>query len=166
MGDIYTESVIPIDTKPIFKIAKWIIYICLGICIVLSFLGHALFLIAILFLSLMLNIVLGKTDAEYEYVHTNDIFDIDLIVANSKRKQLLTINTNQIELIAPWDSPLAKRFQNAHTVDYSGSLDRRACYAMIYWHEGKRRKVLLSLDANMLSSLKLFISDHVIETIC
>lgn len=35
-----------------------------------------------------------STDVEYEYVHTNDIFDIDKVIRNASRKQILSINLN------------------------------------------------------------------------
>ncbi len=104
---------------------------------------------------------LAKTNAEYEYVHTNDVFDIDLVICNSMRKQLCSINLNHVDVIAHADSQDICVYGEMKQLDYSGNAVAESLYAMVYTVNGKQQKLLLHMDQQMLKSLKQWIPNKV-----
>ncbi len=160
MRDIYTETVVPVPSKPIYQVYK---YILIGL-VVLSLVAAGFIGLPVLIVTaalVWLLRVLERSDSEYEYVHTNDCFDVDLVVHNSRRRSLLSVDLKQVLLIARADSAEMAVYKSVAEKDYSGNCSRENLYEMVYTVSGGRRKLLLQLDEAMYRSLKQWIPDKV-----
>lgn len=101
-----------------------------------------------------------KGSSEYEYVQTNNIFDVDLVSRNASRKQLISIDLERVILLAPVDSPELAVFRSAKETDFSGNQEERL-YVMVYDAGGQKRKLRLQLNDKMLGSLKQWLPGKV-----
>ncbi len=102
-----------------------------------------------------------KAGGEYEYVHTNSCFDVDLVIANARRKQLVSVDLEHVLLVAPADSREAEDYGSLPEQDCSGTGGEGTLYAMIYTAEGRKKKLLLRLDPKMCKSLRQWIPGKV-----
>ncbi len=161
MRDIYTETVVPVPSKPIYRVYKFLLIGLVVLSLVAAgFIGLPVLIVTAALVWLLLR-VMEKSDSEYEYVHTNDCFDVDLVVHNSRRKSLLSVNLKQVLLVARADSGELAAYKNVTAKDYSGDCSREDLYEMVYTVSGSRKKLLLQLDEAMHRSLKQWIPDKV-----
>lgn len=161
MRDVYTESVVPASSNPLYRIVKVILIILAGACVFAAGYASFLFLIPAALFGYLAYSVSQKAGAEYEYVHTNDCFDVDIVISNSRRKHLLSVNLDQVALIASADAPEMSPYRNLTGTNFSGNAAGEELYAMVYTEEGKRKKLLLKMEPNMLRSLKTWIPEKV-----
>ncbi len=161
MRDIYTESVVPVPSKPIYKVAKFILMALTALSVfAVGFAGLIFVLFAAVF-GFLLYRVMQKDGGEYEYVHTNNSFDVDLVISNSRRKHLLTVDLDQVALVAKADSSEMDGYSHLPETDYSGDAQTDTLYAMVYTDTGKRKRLLLKIESNMYRSLKQWMPEKV-----
>ncbi len=161
MRDIYTESVVPAAQKPLHKALYYLLLVLAGLSVLGIFAIGMVFLIPAGLFGLLLYRNMQKAGGEYEYVHTNSVFDVDLVIANSRRKQLISVDLEHVLLVAPADSQEAGDYGELPELDCSGTGGEGALYAMIYTAEGRRKKLLLRLEPKMQKSLKQWIPGKV-----
>ncbi len=152
MREVYTESVVPNTPGTGMIISK---YVFLALT-VLSLLGSALFglfaIAATVIFAVLFYILWQKSDSEYEYIHANQDFSVDLVIRSQKRKHLTTINLDNTVLLAPAGSGEIRQYAHAALKDYSGAQGN--VYALVCNAGGMQRLYLLSLNEKMLQSLK------------
>ncbi len=160
MRDICTESLVPIVPKFGDKLLKFlligILIASLGLVVLVGVTGFLVTAVCVVFLYRHL----PKTNGEYEYIHTNDVFDVDLVICNRSRKQLCSVRLEQVILVAPADSDAMTAYRYLLETDCSGN-GKENLYAMVYTKDGKLHKLLLKLDADMSRSLKQWIPGNV-----
>ncbi len=157
MRDICTESVVPVVPRSSDKALKFALIgsIPLSLALILFIGPFALLLTAVC--AFMLYRHIQKSGSEYEYIHTNEIFDVDIVIRNQSRKQLCSVNLNQVSLVAPVDCEEMLAFSRAKVTDYSGNAAEDTLYAMVYSEDGKQHTLLLKMDEKMRNSLKQWI---------
>lgn len=101
-----------------------------------------------------------KMTVEYEYVYMDKELRIDRIYNQSKRKRVDTLDLNKMEILAKTDSNLLDSYSNrsVEVSDYSTNsedTEELATYEMYY--DGKR-KLILSLDRQMIDMMKITLS--------
>lgn len=101
-----------------------------------------------------------NANCEYEYVQTNNIFDVDLVSGNASRKQLVSLDLERVILLAPKDSAELAVFRSAKEDDYSGNQETNL-YIMVYDAGGQKKKLILQLNEKMLGSLKQWLPGKV-----
>ncbi len=161
MRDIYTESVIPVPSGSIYRVLKYALIVLLLLSVAAAGYFGLLLLIPSAVLGWLLYRVMQKSDSEYEYVHTNDCFDVDLVIRKSGRKSLISVNLKQVLLIARADSTEMAAYKNVPATDYAGDCSREMLYEMVYTVSGTKKKLQLQLDDAMHKSLKQWIPDKV-----
>ncbi len=161
MRDICTESVIPVVPSLRDKLIKYLLIGCIVLSVVLFFMAGTIGIISAIVFVCLLYRQLAKTDAEYEYVHTNDVFDVDIVTCNSMRKQLCSINLNHVDIVAHADSQDVCVYGEMKQFDYYGDSNSEELYAMVYTVNSKQQKLLLHMDQQMLKSLKQWIPNKV-----
>ena len=78
--------------------------------------------------------MIPRTDLEYEYLFVNGEFDIDMVMAKSKRKKVMSVNLSEADLIAPLNSHKMDYYngnQKMKTIDFSSGIEDHKRYAMI-----------------------------------
>ncbi len=161
MKDIYTELVVPIAPNPKDKVFKPL-YVCL--LVILGFLTlwfNVVFLIPAIIFAVSLYRVIQREYQEFEYVHTNELFDVDMVVRNKKRRSIASILLSDVLVVAPADSDEIGNYVTVKELDYSGGSGVFPVYQVICRMDGKSVKVLLSLNSAMLNSLRQWIPDRI-----
>lgn len=99
---------------------------------------------------------------EYEYIYCDDVIDIAKIRAKQKRKTIVRIETDNIELFAPVTSAELKQFNSLPIRDFSSEKKMNPVYAMITVFNGKKVKVLIEPSEKMLSCLKIKLGTRIV----
>ncbi len=157
----YTESFIAANPtrKEVLLRNLWGVLLALS-CILAIFASMIFFIPALVFGSLLYRSMI-VTSAEYEYIHTNDDFDIDRVAFNSKRKRVISIRVEEILCIAPYHSSRAEQYVCRSENDYSANAEGENLYVIVYQRSGDLHRVLLNLDRKMLNSLRMWIPGKV-----
>lgn len=101
-------------------------------------------------------------EVDYEYIQTNDILDIDMVMGSSRRANVLSFPLSQVLIVAPWDSKELEEFDYIKPSDYSARDLRDRPYVMVCVVKEKKRKLYLQLNDHMLHTLKQVIPQKVI----
>ncbi len=100
---------------------------------------------------------------EFEYTYMDKELRVDRIYNQSKRKQMDVFDLNKAEILAPENSYHLDNFKNrdAEVSDYSTDLDdTEELKNYVMYYEGKR-KILLSLNDNMVQAIRTGIPSKV-----
>ncbi len=159
MRDIYTESVVPVKPSSRDIVLKHLLQFFLVLSFFMFVLEGLVGVIMMAAFGLLLYLNSYKIKGEYEYIHTNDIFDVDMVANNSRRKQLCSVDLSQVLLIARADSEVMTVFQHIQTTDYAGNAPAEVLYAMVYTQNGNQKKLLLQLNTEMYQSLKRWLPE-------
>lgn len=98
--------------------------------------------------------VIPKLNVEFEYLHINDEIDVDKIFSKQKRKRVMNIDLNQVEMVAPLGSHHLDSYQNLKTIDYSANDREQRPYVLVTSKNNTQVKVLLQLDQAMFQNIK------------
>lgn len=157
----YTESVIHREMNQNAQKLKMVYLILAAASLILALLVNSIFLLGVLLFGIAYYKAYQNSDVEYEYVHTNNVFDIDKVIQNSSRKQVLSIHLDQVAVVAPVDSATAERYGNLKEEDFSDGVSKDQMYMMICTVSGKQRKLRLQLEPAMLRSLQQWIPEKI-----
>ena len=97
---------------------------------------------------------------EYEYTVEGVNFAIDVILGRRHRKRAHMLNLQELEVIAPnWHEKVAKYRIKGGSVrlkkyDYTSYDDAVPYYTMIIMENGKKIKILLDLDEEMINAVR------------
>ena len=100
-------------------------------------------------------------DFDYEYIHVNDEFDIDMVMGGISRKTLMSFPLSQVITIAPWGDPQLDEYSHVKAVDYSARNPDDRPYVMICVYKEEVKKLYLQLNDKMLHTLKLRIPSKI-----
>ena len=160
--NIYSEVVVhrkfardPEKTKKSIKGACWIMTI-IGLLFNFYLLIPAAILWIVYFFAKRI------IEVDYEYVQTNNVLDIDMVIGNSRRANVMTFSLNQVVVVAPWDSDVLLEYDHIKPTDYSARDLRDRPYVMICVVKDQKRKLYLQLNDKMLHTLKQVIPQKVI----
>lgn len=92
---------------------------------------------------------------EYEYIYCDDIIDIARIRAKEKRKNLVRVEVENIELFAPIDSKEMEQYNQLQAIDYASAEKKNPLYAMVTVVKGKNVRVILEPSEKMLEGLSI-----------
>ncbi len=88
----------------------------------------------------------GNMNKEFEYIVTDDIIDVDVIVNKSKRKRLISFNLESVKVLSEINNPSCKHYLNESfdsVIDAtSGRKDKKIYFAVVE----KTNKVLVKME--------------------
>lgn len=99
---------------------------------------------------------------EYEYIYCDDVIDIAKIKAKQKRKNVVRIETDNIEMFAPLDSAAMKNYETLPKRDFTSAKKVNPIYALITVVDGKKVRVLLEPSEKMLEGLKIKLGTRIV----
>lgn len=155
MNELYAEVVVKRkDNAATMGLrALMIIGVIIGLLLIfigglLSYIGIAIF-IAVFFLY-------PKLSVEYEYVFVDGQIDFDKISGKSRRKTMLRIDFEQVEIMAPINSPALDSYNHVQLEkkDFSSLSKDSKPYVIIANAEGKKLKILFEPNEKMLAMIK------------
>lgn len=115
------------------------------------------FIAAILF-GFLTYFVSLQSDIEFEYLYLDREVTIDKIMGKAKRKRVMKLGIDKMEIFAPINSHQLDSYKNRglKTVDYSSMIeekpDRR--YMMVYGDEGGTKLIVLEPNEAMIKAIK------------
>ena len=104
--------------------------------------------------------LITSRNIEYEYCLTNGELDIDKIIAQRKRKRLLSIHCREFELFAPVHNEKYKReFNNVNiqeTIEAMSSMNAENLYFATFVQNGVRTKLIFQPTQKMIDAFKQY----------
>lgn len=117
--------------------------------------GNVIFFIIVIALGVLDYFVFQWTDIEFEYLYLDKEISVDKIMAKTRRKKLMTISVEKIEIMAPEKSYHLDPYRNRQTkvVDLSAGHDLPD--HKLYWvfYEGNQ-KILMNLTEDFAKMVK------------
>lgn len=95
------------------------------------------------------------TNVEYEYSYFNGNLDIDQIMAKQYRKRLVSINMDEIDVVAPTGSLEIQQYRRLKKYNYSSRRKGIPTYQIAIHHKGKRARIVFEPKEELLTEMKL-----------
>ena len=97
-----------------------------------------------------------RFNVEYEYIYCDGQLDFDRITGNSKRKNVLRIDFEKVEMVAPVNSHALDNYKhmNLVTKDFTSLKPDAKVYAIICRAERENLKILFEPSEKMLGCIK------------
>ncbi len=116
---------------------------------------NIIFFIAVIALGVFDYFIFQWTDIEFEYLYLDKEISVDKIMAKTRRKKLLTIDVNKIEIMAPEKSHQLDSYRNRQTKVTDLSAGHDLPDQKLYWvfYEGNQ-KFLMNLTEDFAKTIK------------
>lgn len=132
-------------------------------CVALTVVAGLLTLMTMKITFFIITVILGVldyfvfqwTDIEFEYLYVDKEISVDKIMAKTRRKKLLTIDVNKIEIMAPEKSHQLDSYRNRQTKVTDLSAGHDLPEEKLYWiyYEGSQ-KYLMNLTEDFANIIK------------
>lgn len=103
--------------------------------------------------------LIGKLRIEYEYIVTNGEMDVDKIMAQRKRKRLVTVKLKDVEVFAPVHGDHKHEFEKSVplVIDACQDIADKSAYFLIINHPKKGMlKLIFTPNQKVIDSAKMF----------
>lgn len=166
--DIFLEKIVR-RKKTMMDVAMIVGIILFGI-LILMFSSSIKFLASIITFILvivgyLMYVLIRSRSIEYEYIVTNGDLDIDMIIAQRKRKRIFTGNCKDFEMIAKLTS--GQYDQNAQNIKRRikavSSMDSTDVYFISLVKDGQKTLVFFEPHSKMIESFKKYIPRKVFD---
>ena len=157
MSDLYSELLVKRERTIKDSIIKYGLIVLTVIAVIASLISTPLIWIAAIALGLACYFVIPKTDVEYEYLFVNGEFDIDMVMAKSKRKRVKSFNLSEADLVAPLNSHRMDYYngnQNMKVLDYSSGNPQHKRFGVITRLDNATCKIILEPDEALAQAMK------------
>lgn len=165
MDDVFVECLVKRkNSLKVNALRFLVIFATIIVSILLFYCSLLISQLSFIFLCLVVGVIygawylMGTFKVEYEYIVTNGEMDIDKIMAQRKRKRLVTINLREIEIMAPIDGEHKREFENQSiqtTIDASISPDSEGAYFIVTNHSKKgMMKLIFNPDERIIRNAK------------
>lgn len=145
MNESYKELLVKKEQKLTDKLLRGV---CMGITVIAGILTmgfmNAIFLATAVVFGILTYFVNQWTDVEYEYLYLDREITIDKIMAKTKRKRMVTLQVDKMEILAPAKSHQLDSYQNRQVkvVDYSAGHDVEDQKLYVMYYEGSQKYVM------------------------
>ena len=157
MRDLYSELLVKRERTIKDSIVKYGLIVLTVIAVIASLISTPLIWIAAIALGIACYFVIPKTDVEYEYLFVNGEFDIDMVMAKSKRKRVKSFNLSEADLVAPLNSHRMDYYngnQNMKVLDYSSGNPQHKRFGVITRLDNATCKIILEPDEALAQAMK------------
>ena len=157
MSDLYSEFLVKKESTAKDTIVKYGLIVLTILAAGAGLFISPLLLILAIALGVACYFVIPRTDLEYEYLFVNGEFDIDMVMAKSKRKKVMSVNLSEADLIAPLNSHKMDYYNGnsrMKTLDYSSGNQQHRRFAVIIKSGGENCKIIIEPDEQMAQAIK------------
>ncbi len=157
MNESYAEAGVKRDKTIGSYVAKFFIIFAV---LVVIFIGGPMFgSIAIMIGSVAAFLcasMFPRFNIEYEYIYCDGQLDFDRITGNAKRKNMLRIDSDSIEMIAPVNSHALDNYKNVKVIvkDFSSKRPDANVFAIISHNQKDVLKILFEPNEKMIACIK------------
>lgn len=158
MGDTFCELIVPGKASPADSLKPALLLTGTAAAAVLGLFVHSgamILLLAFLIADVILlpKLILRK-HVEYEYTYVNGSIDIAAVYSKQDRKELLSVDLEKAECVAPRGSAhLGEYGETYREADYSAGDGTNPPYVIVLGGEDKK-KILLQLNQEMIDDLR------------
>lgn len=158
MNETYVECMVAHKKSPIAKYFKIMMYGLAIICLVGGMFVGSIGVIPAILLVLVGYFVAPRLDVEYEYLYLDKSISIDKVIGKEKRKHVMDIDLNTMEIMAPVTSHELDSYkvQNIQYKEYASGEEGARVYAIVC--NDKDSKMMIGIEPNeeMLKVIKMF----------
>ena len=97
--------------------------------------------------------VFRRMDIEFEYIYTNGDLDVDKIIHKEKRKRMLSVNVNDMEILAPLGAAELSNYKEGKVYDFTTHAEGANIYEMIVSKDGERKKILFEPEKEIVEGI-------------
>lgn len=126
------------------------------VTIPLSGLNSFLYIVPVVVILVMIYIF-PRLNLEYEYIYVDGQIDFDRIMGGRKRKTVLRVDMENVELVVPSESDellMYSHKEGIQTKNYSSLVPGAKTYTAIVVQEGKYTKVVFEPSEKMLECMR------------
>ncbi len=157
MNDTYVEVMVDRKTSPLLGVARIVLYALAIICFMLGLVGSGLFFVGAIAFALVAYFVLPNFDLEYEYLYIDKEISIDKIMSKEKSKHVMSVDLNNMEVIAPVNSHELDQYRarGLKTYDFTSNTEGARVYSVVCTN-GNEGTVMVNIEPNeeMLHAIK------------
>lgn len=155
MNQLYAEAGVKRKESAKTMALRSLMVISIVIGVLLMLIGSYVGIAGIVLVAVII-FLFPKLNVEYEYIFVDGQFDFDRITGKAKRKTMLRIDMEQVEIIAPEGSHALDSYSSAQCVnkDYSSGDKTVKPYVIIGSVDGKKHKITFEPNEKMLSMIK------------
>ena len=156
MNDAYYEQLVSRKSRLIDWVIRFITILVLVALLVFGFPFFGFFSIPVILIlgALAFYFVFPKLNVEFEYTILNHDLQIDIIYNKSKRKNLLSVDIKDAEIMAPKDSSELHSYKTDKVFNYTSGNANAAVYALIIPIKQYKARILLEPNESMLNHMK------------
>ena len=155
--DVYIESVTHRKETIYGKMALYLSIVMAVLGFAMGFLIRGAFLLSFAFAALAF-VVKGSLTRDYEINYTNGELEVDVIYSKSRRKNLITVNAEDIVVLAKSKTEPVQRYigSRMQTFDCISHEEGVPYYCMIYKNRDRQteEKLLFEPNEELLNELK------------
>ena len=157
MSDLYSELLVKKNPTAQDAVIKYGLIVLTVLAVFAGLFITPIFLVVAIALGVACYFVIPRTDLEYEYLFVNGEFDIDMVMAKSKRKKVMSMKLSEVDLVAPLDSHRMDYYNGnsrMKTLDYSSGNPQHKRFAVITKNGGENSKIIIEPDEQMAQAIK------------
>lgn len=157
MGDLYSELLVKREPTAKDTLMKYGLIILTSLAVIAGLFINPILLIAAVAFGIACYFVIPKTDVEYEYLFINGDFDIDMVMAKTKRKKVKSFKLSDADLVAPLNSHRMDYYngnQKMKVMDFSSGNPKNKRFAVITRLDGEICKIILEPDETLAHAMK------------
>ena len=156
MSDLYSELLVKKESTVKDSIVKYGLIVLTVLAVGAGLFISPLVLILAIALGIACYFVIPRTDLEYEYLFVNGEFDIDMVMAKSKRKKVTSLKLSEVDLVAPLDSHRMDYYnsnQKLKVQDFSSGNPEHKRFAIIARDGADTCKVIIEPDETLAKTI-------------
>ncbi|HBI72385.1 MAG TPA: hypothetical protein DEG06_00055 [Lachnospiraceae bacterium] len=155
MNQAYAEAGVKRQETAASLALRGLIILGIVLGVLFMFLGGIFSIIGIV-LVIVLGFIFPKLNVDYEYVYVDGQLDFDKITGKARRKTMLRIDFDQVEVMAPANSHALDEYtyKQLETKDYSSRGKDSKPYVIIVSKGEKRLKILFEPNEKMIEMIK------------
>ena len=166
MNDTYVEVMVARKKSPMVDVGRILLYGLAIACLLLGVLGNGVFFIGAAAFAAVAYFVIPMFDLEYEYLYIDKEISIDKIMSKEKRRHVLTLDLNGMEVIAPARSHEldSYRARNLKMYDFTSKEEDAKVYTIVCAKD-KEGTVLVNIEPNeeMLRAIRNVFPRKILE---
>lgn len=165
MNESYVECMVARKANPFANVIKVLVYALAGAFCVMGIIGFTVMFIPGLLMIAAAYFLLPGMDLEFEYLYLDKEMTIDKVMAKQKRKKVMTIDLNKMEVMAPLNSHELDSYKSRKLPmkDCSSKSEESKPYVIVY-HDGEKQELIcIEPNAEMLRAIKTVFPRKVVE---
>lgn len=155
MNQLYAETNVKRKDTPAIIALRLLMILAMILAFFALFLGQLLGFAGIIVLVVMFYLY-PRLNVDYEYIFVDGQIDFDKISGKSKRKTMLRIDFDQVEIMAPANSHALDTYTHVQceTRNYSSGDKSGKPYVIIANADNKKLRIIFEPDEKMLSMIR------------